>query len=285
MATAGSAMKLSLRRTAPRVSPRQGHARLLLAVWALLLLVLLWWVGGERTRFVPPLFDVAGALPGFVTDWETWHHVLVTLQRVLASLLAAAALGTAAAYTINRGKLAGKVASIYVRLALGLPSTIAALLALFIFQRSAIGVYVVVTVITFPFIVVTLLAGLQSEDKQLNEMASVYRFAMPRRLRHVTIPHLVPYLFSSIRNENAHAWRVVVLAEVFAVSNGMGARFTRAYDRFILEDVLLWLLMFMAILLVTEYGALRPLELWAQRWKRVPSKTRGQVPAREEVAA
>lgn len=280
-------MRSSLRAEAPRVAGDRlrGLSRPLLAGWALLLLLLVWWVGGEQTRFVPPLPEVTSAIPGFVTDTETWSNVLVTLQRVLASLLAAAALGTAAAYTINRGKVAGKVMSIYVRLALGLPSTIAALLALFIFQRSPVGVYVVVTVITFPFIVVTLLAGLQSADRQLNEMASVYRFSMWRRLRHVTIPHLVPYLFSSIRNENAHAWRVVVLAEVFAVSNGMGARFTRAYDRFILEDVLLWLLMFMAILLVTEYAALRPLELWAQRWKRARSKARGDVRVRQEVAA
>lgn len=278
-------MQSKRKRAAPGTSSLGRGGRLLLALWALILLVLLWWVGGAFTRFVPPIGEVMAALTAFATDSETWRHVTVTLQRVVLSLLAAAALGTAAAYTINRGRLAGKVVSIYARLALGVPSTIAALLALFIFQRSAIGVYVVVTVITFPFIVVTLLGGLQSADERLDEVAEVYRFSMARRLRHITIPHLVPYLFSAIRNENAHAWRVVVLAEVFAVSNGMGTRFIRAYDRFILVDVLLWLLTFMAILLVTEFGVLRPLELWAQRWKHAPAKPAVEPRAPQEIPA
>lgn len=278
-------MRSSLRRGSPGGRSLGTGGRLLLGGWALLLLLLLWWTGAEQTRFVPPVLDVVTAIPAFAVDPATWGNVLVTLQRVLVSLVAAAALGTAAAYTVNRGGLAGKVTSIYVRLALGVPSTIAALLALFVFRRSPLGVYVVVTVITFPFIVVTLLGGLQSADRRLDEMASVYRYGTARRLRHVTIPHLVPYLFSSIRNENAHAWRVVVLAEVFAVSNGMGAQFTRAYDRFILEDVLLWLLTFMAILLVTEFGVLRPLESWAQRWRHAPSKPVPDTPARQEAPA
>lgn len=278
-------MTSKLWRKTPGPSSLGGGGRLLLSIWALVLLILVWWVGGAYTRFVPPISEVLGALPAFAGDGETWYHVVVTLQRVLLSLVAAAVLGTAAAYTINRGQLAGKVVSIYARLALGVPSTIAALLALFIFQRSPIGVYVVVTIITFPFIVVTLLGGLQSADERLDEVAGVYRFGVVRRLRHITIPHLVPYLFSAIRNENAHAWRVVVLAEVFAVSNGMGTRFIRAYDRFILEDVLLWLLMFMAILLITEFGVLRPLELWAQRWKRAPSKRPAEPRVREEIPA
>lgn len=277
--------RLAPRRKALGTSSLGGGGRLLLAAWALFLLLLVWWVGGAYTRFVPPIGEVLAASAGFVTDGETWYHVGVTFQRVLLSLLAAALLGIAAAYAIDRGGLAGKVVSIYSRLALGVPSTIAALLALFIFQRSAIGVYVVVTIITLPFIVVTLLGGLQSADERLDEVADVYRFSIGRRLRHITIPYLVPYLFSAVRNENAHAWRVVVLAEVFAVSDGMGTRFIRAYDRFILEDVLLWLLAFMGILLITEFAVLRPLELWAQRWKHAPTKQAAVPRTQQEVPA
>jgi NitT/TauT family transport system permease protein len=240
-------------------------------VWAIFVLFLLWVFGGASTRFVPSLAEVAEALPGFVTDPETWADIGITFRRVVGSLFAAAVLGLGAAYLIYQQGFAGQVVSVYVRLALGLPSTIAALLALFIFRRSPIGVYLVVTVITFPFIVLTLLGGMQAADRRLDEMSRVYRFGTRRHLRHVTVPHLVPYTFSAIRNENAHAWRVVVLAEVFAVSNGMGARFSRAFDRFILVDVLLWLFAFMAIMLATEYLILRPLERSALRWRRQSS--------------
>lgn len=251
----------------------RGVARGALSVWAVLLVFLLWAFGGAFTRFVPSVAEVAEAFPGFVTDSATWVDVGITLRRVVLSLFAAVVLGLGAAYLMYRQTFAGQVVSIYVRLALGLPSTIAALLALFIFRRSPAGVYVVVTVITFPFIVLTLLGGMQAADRSLDEMAKAYRFGVRRHLRHVTVPHLVPYMFSAIRNENAHAWRVVVLAEVFAVSSGMGARFTRAFDRFILVDVLLWLFAFMAILLATEYVVLRPIERSVLRWRRAATTT------------
>jgi NitT/TauT family transport system permease protein len=245
-----------------------------LSLWALLLILLVWWLGSERTRFMPPTGEVLEAVPAFVTQPSTYHDILITLRRVVGALAAAMLTGFLAAYFVARKGFVGGVISTYVNLALGVPSTIAALLALFIFRRSEIGVYVVVAVITFPFIVITLLGGLRAADRRLDEMSQVYRLNTWSHIRHVALPHLVPYALAALRNENAHAWRVVVLAEVFAVSSGMGARFTRAFDRFRLVDVILWLLAFMIILLSTEYVVLRPIERYALRW-RESSRTEG----------
>jgi NitT/TauT family transport system permease protein len=60
---------------------------------------------------------------------------------------------------------------------------------------------------------------------------------------------------------------VVVLAELFAVNTGMGARFARAFDRFLLVDAMLWLFVFMVILLGTEYLLLLPVERRVLRWR------------------
>jgi NitT/TauT family transport system permease protein len=98
-------------------------------------------------------------------------------------------------------------------------------------------------------------------------MATVYRFGWFRTLRHVLVPHLVPYAMSSTRNEYAHAWRVVVLAEIFAVNSGVGQRFTQAFDRFLIDQVVFWLITFIILLLSTEYLILRPMEKLALRWR------------------
>ena len=73
--------------------------------------------------------------------------------------------------------------------------------------------------------------------------------------------------FAAVRNEYAHAWRVVVLAELFAVNSGIGWRFSQAFDRFLLIDVSLWLVTFIVILLGTEYLILRPIERYVLRWR------------------
>ena len=244
-----------------------GWDELALTTLGLASLLALWWVGSRRTLFVPELGEVFSALPRFLVRGDIWVDVGATVRRVTVALAAAIVVGFGAAWLIVRGGLAGKVASRYVSITLGLPSTIAALLALFIFRRSETGVYVVVALITFPFVALTLVEGLRAADRRLDEMSAVYRVSRLEHVRHVWLPHLVPYTFAAVRNEYAHAWKVVVLAELFAVNSGMGARFARAFDRFLLVDVMHWLLLFIAILLVTEYLVLAPLERYVLRWR------------------
>ncbi|HZB03997.1 MAG TPA: ABC transporter permease subunit [Actinomycetota bacterium] len=243
-------------------------------------LVLLYWVGSRTTTFVPPIGDLLSQIPVFLSEEAIWPDVLATVQRVFGALAMAMVAGFLAAYVMNRGGLWGRVIDRYVNLMLGIPSTIAALLALFIFKRSEVGVYFVVAIITFPFVALTLLQGLRAADRRLDEMSHVYRFGHVAHARHVAGPHLVPYTFAALRNEYAHAWKVVVLAELFAVNTGMGARFARAFDRFLLVDAMLWLLLFMLILLGTEYLLLLPAERRILRWRASAREAAaGEAPA------
>lgn len=229
--------------------------------------ILLWWVGSHTTTFVPPIGEVLRKIPEFLTEENIWPDVLFTIERVAGSLAIALIIGAGAAHVMHRGGLWGRVVDRYVGLMLGIPSTIAALLALYIFKRSEIGVYFVVSIITFPFVALTLLQGLRAADRRLDEMGDVYQLRTIEQVRHIAVPHLVPYTFAAVRNEYAHAWKVVVLAELFAVNTGMGARFARAFDRFRIVDAMLWLLVFMVILLSTEYLLLLPSEQRALRWR------------------
>jgi NitT/TauT family transport system permease protein len=226
----------------------------------------LWWLGSARTRFIPPIGEVLASYPAFLTS-DIWPDIGASAFRVVTALVVALVLGAGAAWVIARGGFWSRVVSRYVDLALGLPSTIVALLALMIFKRSEAGVFLVVAVACFPFIAISLRQGLTAMGPQLADMAAVYRLGRVRTFRHVLLPHLVPYAMSSARNEYAHAWRVVVLAEIFAVNSGVGQRFTQAFDRFLIDDVVLWLVTFIILLLGSEYAVLRPLEKYALRWR------------------
>jgi NitT/TauT family transport system permease protein len=228
--------------------------------------IALWWLGGTSTRFIPPIGETLAGYPAFLGT-DIWGDILASMSRVVMALLLALALGAAAAWVIATGGFWGRVVSKYVELALGLPSTIVALISLMIFKRSEAGVFLVVAIACFPFIAITLRQGLGAMGPQLAGMATVYRFGWFRTLRHVLVPHLVPYAMSSTRNEYAHAWRVVVLAEIFAVNSGVGQRFTQAFDRFLIDQVVFWLITFIILLLSTEYLILRPMEKLALRWR------------------
>lgn len=254
---------------APRRGPRSSTPvlRWALSVAGLVSVLLLWLVGGSATRYVPSIGEVAEELPGFLADTDTWVAIATTTMRVLGSLAAAMILGTLAAAVMRRDWFWGRVTAAVVGFTIAIPSTVAALLALYLFRRDALGVYVVVALICFPFVATVLRQGMRELDRRIDEMGNVYRLGGLDRARHIVFPQLAPYAFAALRNEYAHAWKIVVLAELFIVSSGMGYEFSQAFDRFQLVDVVLWLLVFVAILLSGEYLVVRPFERYVLSWR------------------
>ncbi|WP_157056457.1 hypothetical protein [Pseudorhodobacter aquimaris] len=79
---------------------------------------------------------------------------------------------------------------------------------------------------------------------------------------------MAPYIFSALRNAHALSWKVIVVAEIFgAARSGFGARFEHAWEYMIMIEVHLWLLVFMLIVLIAEYGLIRNLEKFTFRWR------------------
>lgn len=229
----------------------------------------LWWAGYRYTRFVANPVDVAAELPSFLTTADTWVHIASTARRVALGLLAGVTAGATTALLMTWSETARRVLGVYVALALRVPSTIAAILALAVFQRSELAYLAVVGVITFPFVAVGLLHGLDDTDGRLDSMARVYRVGGLHKLRHILLPSIAPFVFSSLRNAHALAWKVIVIAEIFGTaSEGFGARFNLAFDYFRLVDLMLWLLVFVTFVLVVDYGVLRMIERYVFRWRR-----------------
>lgn len=263
---------LSLPSTAARSNrsdPRRRRRRIqaLLSAAGFFSLLLAWWLLGDATRFLPGIGEVLRTFPEFLSSTLVWREVWVTTVRVVGSLALAFVLAGAVAMIMVRSRFWGRVLSAYVAVATAVPSTILALIALFIFRKSDAGVIFVVVVTTLPFITVLLHEGLLATSASLSEMSTVYRIRGVDLVRHVLLPQVTPYAFTALRNEYAHAWKVVVLAELFIINSGMGWQFSQAFDRFQLVPVMHWLLVFMLLLLATEYLIIRPLEARVLRWK------------------
>jgi len=233
-------------------------------------LVLVWAMAGAWTSFIAPIGEVLAELPAFLGDADMWAAVGETWVRVMISLVLGLLLGVLVAVVMWRSSFWGRVAGVYVSVFVTVPSTITALMAVSFFRNVELGAVVVLVATIFPFVALVVLAALRTMDPGLLEMASSYRYSRWQRWCEVIIPQIAGAFMTALRNEHAHVWKVVVVVEIFLVSSGMGFAFDRAFGRFKLVDVMLWLIVFAAILLATEYLVIRPLENKAQRWKGIP---------------
>lgn len=233
-------------------------------------MILVWALAGAWTSFIAPIGDVLAELPSFLADSDVWAAVGETWVRVMVSLAIGLLLGIAVAVVMWRSSFWGRVAGVYVSVFVTVPSTITALMAVSFFRNVELGAVVVLVATIFPFVALVVLASLRGIDAGLLEMAASYRYSRWQRWKEVIIPQITGAIMTAVRNEHAHVWKVVVVVEIFLVSSGMGFAFDRAFSRFKLVDVMLWLIVFAAILLATEYLIIRPLENKAQRWKGIP---------------
>ncbi|WP_171060581.1 ABC transporter permease [Poseidonocella sp. HB161398] len=238
------------------------------SVSALLLLLPAWWIAHRSTTFIASPAEVFVHLPGFLADPGTWLNIGVTLWRVAAGLALGVAAGFFAAFAMRHSRLLREVLGYYVTGALRTPSAIAAILAVAIFRGSEAGYIAVVAFITFPYMAVGLRDGLESADRELDELAQIYHLGLWPQIRHITAPFVAPFIFSALRNAHALAWKVIVVAEIFgAARTGFGAAFEHAWNYMLMVEVHLWLLVFMAIVLLAEYGVIRRLETFVFRWR------------------
>lgn len=253
------------------VSQRRRRRQRILQVtlpWgSLILLIVIWWAGYRRTRFIPPPSEVLAAVPDFLANEDILSNLLASLGRVSVGLGIAMVLGTLAALAMAASPRWEAFFSTYVIIGFGIPGLAAALFALMVFGLSDAGVYAAIAVVTFPFVTTSLRAGAGSVDRQLLEMAQAYNYGFWRRHRHITLPTIAPDFVSTTRNMHALAWKIAIIAEVFLARDGLGAEFKKAFDRFALEPVVLWLTVFLLTLFGIEYGVLRPLDRFVHRWR------------------
>lgn len=240
----------------------------LLPAAAVASLLLAWALTYRSTSFLPAPSAVLAAAPEFLSDGETWANIGISVRRLMLGLVAGTVLAVVVVVVMNASRALQHVLSVYVGISLRVPSAIAAIMALVAFRRSEFGYPAVIAFIAFPFVVVGLADGVASADRRLQEMARLYHFGAVQSLRHVLAPAMAPYLFGALRNAHALAWKVIVVAEIFgAAERGFGASFNFTFRNFQLTELMLWLLIFMAVLLVMDYGALRQLERWVGRWR------------------
>jgi NitT/TauT family transport system permease protein len=117
-------------------------------------------------------------------------------------------------------------------------------------------------------VVVTVREGTRSLDRNLLEMASLYRFGWVKTLRHVIAPQLYPFLMAASRTGLALIWKIILVVELLGRSDGMGYQLHLFFQLFDVAALLAWSLGFVLVIQGLEWLVLKPLDARARRWQQ-----------------
>ena len=237
---------------------------------AVALALLVWQAGAMvldmHLLLVTPL-EVVRRLVTLVGESGFWRTLLFSFSRIVLGFLLAFALGCLLGVLSGKWPLLETLLWPYVITIKTVPVASFIIISLIFFSARQLSTFISFLMV-FPVIYSNVLEGIRSTDRELMEMAQVFRIGWWRRLGYIYLPHLKPFLFSACSVALGMSWKSGVAAEVIGVASGsIGEKLYESKIYFLTEDLLAWTVVIVLVSVLFEKLFLRLMKALFDRWE------------------
>lgn len=237
------------------------------AIW-----LLLWQLASMAIGLpllLPSPLAVLLRLGQLCTGADFWLTVASSLLRILLGFLLGVLFGTALAGLCWRFRLIDALARPLLGVLKSTPVASFIILAL-VWVKTTWLATVISFIMVLPLIYANVREGIDSADRQLLEMAQVFRLSRRKTFRYCYLPAILPFFLSAISSALGFAWKSGIAAEVL----GRPARAigSQIYDsKIYLEtpDLFAWTLVVILLSVLLERLAVRFVRWTGKRSMRV----------------
>lgn len=237
------------------------------AVW-----LLLWQLASMAVGLpllLPSPLAVLLRLGQLCTGVDFWLTVASSLLRILLGFLLGVLFGTALAGLCWRFRLIDVLARPLLGVLKSTPVASFIILAL-VWVKTTWLATVISFIMVLPLIYANVREGIDSADRQLLEMAQVFRLSRRKTFRYCYLPAILPFFLSAVSSALGFAWKSGIAAEVL----GRPARAigSQIYDsKIYLEtpDLFAWTLVVILLSVLLERLAVRFVRWAGKRSMRV----------------
>lgn len=169
--------------------------------------------------FLPSPLSVIRALSVSMAEVSFWEAILFTLSRIILGFVSALVSALLLSAMSFRWKWLGILLDPALKIVRATPVASIVILIL-VWVRSRNLSVIISFMMVFPVVYQNILSGLRDTDRGILEMAEVYKIKLPKRIRYIYLPHLVPYIESAISTSLGLAWKSGIAAEVIGLPDG-----------------------------------------------------------------
>ncbi len=192
-----------------------------------------------------------------------------TLERVFAGLIFSMLIGSSIGLTMGLRRSLGSFFDSWIMVLLTFPAISWAFLSVLWFGLSEVAPIFTVVLIVFPYVTMNIWEGTKARDKELTDMAAVFKANRFLLLRKVLLPQLMPYVFSSLRISFALSWKIALVSEAFGAGSGVGKELTYWFQSSRADMMLAWGASFMLLMVLFDVLVLRRWERRVFSWRQL----------------
>ena len=260
--------ELSARELRRAVWSRWGYRLSVVAGWAVFVAV---WYLVARFVFTPQQLPqphiVATEAWDVLTTRDFSTNIQASILRVAAGFLLALVvslgLGLLIAYSTWWRRLLNSLMLFIV----SVPTVSFAILSLIVLGISPLGPIINAMLVATPYITMNLAQGLTGVDRRLIVMSESFGRTRGQIITGILVPSSLLSILGGARLAFAVAWRMALLTEVFASSEGIGFQIRRSFESYDIRGMLAWAVLFIIIMLLIENLIFRQIERRLSRWR------------------
>ena len=245
----------------------------ILRLASLLLLLVLWQLASTHfgPRLLPAPFSVLTAITSEARSGALFTNLAATLARVAVSFFLAMSFGAVIGIAMGRYPALDRIADSWIVILLNLPALVIIVLAYVWIGLNEVAAIGAVALNKLPNAIVTVREGARALNRELDEVAQVFRMSAWVRLRHVILPQLAPYIAAAARSGLSLVWKIVLVVELMGRSNGIGFEIGVAFQLFDIRLLLAYAIPFVIVMLAIETFLVQPFERHVARWRFRPA--------------
>ena len=207
---------------------------------------------------VPPIPQVAATLVHLFQEPDFWPTVGTTLLRLAAGLAIGIGAGGVLGLIFGLCPKLEDVGTPMIHVLQSVPPVCWVVLALVWFGFNGRPCIFIVATATVPTVVINLSHGVRGVDRQLLEMARVFRVPVSRQLRGIYLPAVLPYFRSAVSLGLGLCWKSGAAAEVIGLPAGsIGEALYTAKVYFQTGDLFAWTAVIVTVSVIFERLFLR----------------------------
>ena len=196
------------------------------AVFIPVLILILWEWASDTGRIngnvIPPPSKLVETFIQLVTSGKLGQGLLISFQRVFIGFLIASVIGIVLGFLMGLFIPVNKMLSSLVNILRPIP--VIALIPIFIIILGIgepANISIIIIGALWPVLLNTL-AGVQSVDRKLLEVAYVYRISRKKIIFRIIFPSALYHILTGLRLGIGGAWVSVVAAEMIGATSGIG---------------------------------------------------------------
>lgn len=208
----------------------------------------------NQPLFMPSPYETLATLSSLLTTSVFWLSVASTLYRVIFGLSLSFITGIALAFFASHFTLLETLLRPIVAAIKSTPIMSVIVLALVWFSASFVPVFSCI-LLCFPIFYTNTLTGINSVDKNLLELGTIFNIKRKRVIREIIIPSVLPHIYSALSVCLGFSWKSVVAAEVLSspkYSMGYKLYATKLYLN--TSELFAWTITIIIISLIVEKG-------------------------------